>query len=63
MKYELLFFPILDGHNANDVIYYWRDGANSVGISNDITLPLFSISNVDTTNDLIVLSHGKDLIR
>lgn len=46
------------GHTANDVIYFWRDGSNSVSVNSEITLPLFSISNVETSNQLIVLSHG-----
>ncbi|XP_070494688.1 gamma-aminobutyric acid receptor subunit beta-like [Chironomus tepperi] len=46
------------GHNANDVSFYWRDGSSSVSVNSDITLPLFSVSNVDTSNELISLSNG-----
>lgn len=53
----------LDGHKANDVVYYWRDGANSVILNSEIMLPLFDIKGVETSNELIVLAQGENSLK
>lgn len=51
-----LYFTV--GHYAHDLTLYWRDGRESVGINSEIALPLFSITDHETANELISLSNG-----
>ncbi|KAL7030521.1 hypothetical protein ACKWTF_006694 [Chironomus riparius] len=63
MKYpmdkQICTIPIESyGHYANDIVFYWRNERESVGVNSDITLPLFSVTNVDTSHELISQTHG-----
>ncbi|KAF4518768.1 hypothetical protein B566_EDAN006172, partial [Ephemera danica] len=50
------------GYSMNDIRYKWKDGPNSVGISNDVALPQFSVLGYRQRSIEISLSTVEILI-